>query len=75
MSLKLIALHNEGYNLIRLGQAGNYIESVYNIPLNVGVHKITSSYKASCWSSLDEVFTQIDISQWDSYAAQKNCLK
>lgn len=71
----LIALHIEGYNLIQLGQAGNYIESVYSIPLNTGIHKITSSYKASCWNSLNEVFTQIDISQWDSYAAQENCLK
>lgn len=71
----LIDLHNEGYQLERLGQAAYYLNNVYNIPYNEGVNKITTSYKASCWNTLDEAFVQLDVSQWDNYAAQKNCLK
>jgi hypothetical protein len=71
----LISLHNEGYNLLTVAQAGNYMFAVYNIPTNIGIHKITESYKASCFPSLVSVFPQIDISQWDAYAGQQNCLK
>lgn len=71
----LISLHEEGYNLIRLGEAAYYIQNVYDMPFKQGLTKITTSYKASCWNTLDEAFTQIDISQWDNYASQRNCLK
>jgi hypothetical protein len=71
----LINLHEEGYNLIRLGEAAYYIQNVYDMPFKQGLTKITTSYKASCWNTLDEAFTLMDISEWDNYAAQKNCLK
>lgn len=71
----MIDLHNEGYQLARLGQAAYYLNNVYNIPFNEGVNKITTSYKASCWNTLDEAFMLIDISEWDNYASQQNCLK
>lgn len=71
----LISLHNEGYNLLTLAQAGHYMLSTYSIPTNDGIHKIISTYKASCFPSLVSVFPQIDISQWDTYAGQQNCLK
>jgi hypothetical protein len=71
----LINLHEEGYNLIRLGEAAYYIQNVYDMPFTQGLTKITTSYKASCWNTLDEAFTLMDISEWDNYAAQRNCLK
>lgn len=71
----LIELHNEGYQLERLGQAAYYLQNVYNMPFDAGISKITTFYKASCWNTLDEAFMLIDVSDWDSYAAQKNCLK
>lgn len=71
----MIDLHNEGYELDRLGQAAYYLNNVYNIPFDEGVTKITTSYKASCWNILDEAFMLIDVSEWDDYAAQQNCLK
>lgn len=71
----LISLHEEGYNLIRLGEAAYYIQNVYDMPFKQGLTKITSSYKASCWNTLDEAFTLMDILEWNNYAAQRNCLK
>lgn len=71
----LIDLHNEGYQLERLGQAAYYLNNVYSIPFDQGINKITTSYKASCWNTLDEAFMLIDVSEWDDYASQKNCLK
>lgn len=71
----LITLHNNGYNLDRLANAGWYIEEVYGMPLRDSVNKIINSYKVECWNELDAAFLQIDISQWDTYAAQHNCLK
>lgn len=71
----MIDLHNEGYMLDRLGQAAYYLNNVYDIPFDQGVNKITTSYKPSCWNTLDEAFMLINVSEWDSYAAQQNCLK
>jgi hypothetical protein len=71
----LIELHNEGYQLDRLGQAAYYLQNIYDMPFDAGIAKITTSYKASCWNTLDEAFMLIDISEWDNYASQQNCLK
>lgn len=71
----LIGLHNQGYNLDILGNSAWYMEELYGVPLRQTINKLISTYKVSCQEELYYAFTQIDMSQWDAYAAEHNCLK
>ena len=45
----MIALHNEGYNLIRLGEAAYYVRNIYEMPFDDGISDILTAinYRAS----------------------------